>query len=45
MAANTRGWFNDYATKCILDVGCNCSINATKDSQVYDCLPLLGLGV
>ena len=32
---NTRGWFNDYAMKCILDVGCNCSINATKGSEVF----------
>ena len=35
MAANTRGWFGDYAMKCILDVGCNCSIHSTKDSQVF----------
>ena len=32
---NSRGWFNDYAMKCILDVGCNCSIKLTKDLQVF----------
>ena len=32
---NTCGWFNDYAMKCILDVGCNCSIKLTMDSQVF----------
>jgi hypothetical protein len=35
MSANTRGWFNDYAMKCILDVGTNCSINSTNSSPVF----------
>ena len=32
---NTRGWFNDYAMKCILDVPCNCSIKLTMGSPVF----------
>ena len=32
---NTHGWFDGYAMKCILDVGCNCSIKLTMDSPVF----------
>ena len=30
MTENTKGYFSDYSMKCILDVGCNCSIQATR---------------
>ena len=35
MSANTCGWFNDYAMKCILDVGTNCGINSSNGSPVF----------
>ena len=31
MDNHTKGGFGDYAMKCILDVGTNCTIKATKD--------------
>ena len=33
MDNHTKGWFGDYAMKCILDVGTNCIIKATKDNR------------
>jgi len=33
MDSHTKGWFGDYAMKCILDVGTNCTIKATKDNR------------
>ena len=33
MDNHTKGWFGDYAMKCILDVGTNCTIKATKDNR------------
>ena len=30
---HTKGWFGDYAMKCILDVGTNCSIKGTKGKK------------
>ena len=33
MGEHTQGWFGDYSMKCILDVGCNCSIQKTKDGK------------
>ncbi len=36
MDNHTKGWFGDYAMKCILDVGTNCTIKATNDNmQVF----------
>ena len=35
MSANPRGWFSDYAMKCILDVGSNCSINSSNGFPVF----------
>ena len=33
MDSHTNGWFGDYAMKCILDVGTNCTIKATTDGR------------
>ena len=33
MTTNTKGWFGDYAMKCILDVGCNATLYGIKDSR------------
>ena len=33
MGNHTKGWFGDYAMKCMLDVGTNCTIRATKDNR------------
>ena len=33
MGKHTKCWFGDYAMKCILDVGTNCTIKATKDNR------------
>ncbi len=35
MSTHTKGWFSDYAMKCILDVGCQCRISSTKSSTVF----------
>ena len=35
MSTHTKGWFSDYAMKCILDVGCQCRISSSKGSTVF----------
>ena len=33
---HTKGWFGDYAMKCILDVGCNVTLHSIQDTcQVF----------
>ena len=35
MSSHTRGWFGDYAMKCILDVGCQCRLHSSHGSTVF----------